>query len=337
MNSSTQLSQFEKALKNYYLQNGPNYTEGYLEKFLDSQLNEEYRNIVNSIQSTELLDSYFFKPDELIVIYRHYKYLPLKIHKHNFFEFIYVYTGNAVNYIGDKTIEMNEGDICILSPNTEHAIGVFSDDSVIYNILIKTDAFEADIFGLFSQNDVLSTFFSNSILIKLNSYIYFETFNDIVLKQYINYAIKEYQLKRKYRERMITNLVSALFITLLRNHDDKSTQPHFITEPHNKKVVEIIQYIHENYSTVTLYDVASYFSYSERHISRLIFQYSEQSFTSLITDIRLGKAKNLLRNTKLPVMDIANFVGYQDQSNFYRIFKKKFSVTPSSFRNNLFL
>lgn len=67
--------------------------------------------------------------------------------------------GSCTNYILEQTIQMKTGDICIIAPDTPHAISVFSDDSVIFNIILRTSTFETAFFGTLSDNDVLSDFF----------------------------------------------------------------------------------------------------------------------------------------------------------------------------------
>ena len=53
---------------------------------------------------------------------------------------------------------------------------------------------------------------------------------------------------------------------------------------------------------------------------------------AFLLEIRMEKAKQLLRDTKMPIQEIASVTGYKNLSNFTTAFKKKFNYTPSSLR-----
>jgi len=56
-----------------------------------------------------------------------------------------------------------------------------------------------------------------------------------------------------------------------------------------------------------------------------------QSATDYLTELRIGHAKQLLRDTDLLFRDIARKVGYSDEFYFSRKFKKEVGVSPSSY------
>ena len=47
---------------------------------------------------------------------------------------------------------------------------------------------------------------------------------------------------------------------------------------------------------------------------------------------RMEKAAELLENTNLKVIEIANSVGYENQGKFGTVFKKMYGVTPLEYR-----
>ena len=51
-----------------------------------------------------------------------------------------------------------------------------------------------------------------------------------------------------------------------------------------------------------------------------------------ITKKRIDKAKQLLTNTDLPIMTVAEYTGYPDYSYFTRVFRKETGVTPRAYR-----
>ena len=56
--------------------------------------------------------------------------------------------------------------------------------------------------------------------------------------------------------------------------------------------------------------------------------------TVTIQEERLKAAANLLKTTSLPIVEIMQEVGYENITYFYKIFKEKFKITPSIYRNH---
>ncbi|MEG0501781.1 MAG: helix-turn-helix transcriptional regulator, partial [Cellulosilyticaceae bacterium] len=60
-----------------------------------------------------------------------------------------------------------------------------------------------------------------------------------------------------------------------------------------------------------------------------------KNFREYIIDIRLEKAKEMIRNTELTIKEIGINIGYEDPNYFTKIFRKKIGITPSEYRNRL--
>jgi AraC-like DNA-binding protein len=71
---------------------------------------------------------------------------------------------------------------------------------------------------------------------------------------------------------------------------------------------------------------------SPGHLARLFRENKGLSFTDYLRNIRLQKAAEALRNTKLPVSRVGKNVGYHDGSRFALHFRKKFGMTPIAYR-----
>ena len=113
--------------------------------------------------SENLSEDQFFDAGTNVALFRHLRYLPPVRHSHRFFELTYVLSGTCRNRIGSELISMQEGDVCIIAPDHEHALSTFADDAVIYNVLIRSSTFETAFFGTLSGRDVLSAFFSHAL------------------------------------------------------------------------------------------------------------------------------------------------------------------------------
>lgn len=99
------------------------------------------------------------------------------------------------------------------------------------------------------------------------------------------------------------------------------------------RINRIVNYIQEHYVSVTLDDLSREFYLSKPYLSKYIREKSGKTFGDTVKDIRLRKAKTMLRNTGLRVENVAEAVGYQNVEHFNRLFKKKYGMTPVQFRN----
>lgn len=74
---------------------------------------------------------------------------------------------------------------------------------------------------------------------------------------------------------------------------------------------------------------------SENYLSRQVKQSTGRSVGTWIDIARLVRAKRLLADTSLPIIDVASAVGLDDQSYFARFFKRETGQTPSEFRKTM--
>lgn len=71
---------------------------------------------------------------------------------------------------------------------------------------------------------------------------------------------------------------------------------------------------------------------SENYLSRQIKQHTGRSVGAWIDIVRTIRAKKLLADSSVSIIDVAAAVGLDDQSYFARFFKRQTGMTPSEFR-----
>jgi AraC-like DNA-binding protein len=75
---------------------------------------------------------------------------------------------------------------------------------------------------------------------------------------------------------------------------------------------------------------------SANHLSEKFKQVTGINFVDYVAHIRFDKARELLRNTKLRISEIAFAVGFQSLSQFNRVFKRLAGKSPTEYRNKRF-
>lgn len=99
-------------------------------------------------------------------------------------------------------------------------------------------------------------------------------------------------------------------------------------------VQQAIIFIDENQHRpdMTLKDVANAVHLSSSHLAALFKAKTGISYKKYLTSRRIEQAKTLLRTSDLTVTDVAEAVGYQTVSNFYRLFQRETGLTPTAYR-----
>ena len=71
---------------------------------------------------------------------------------------------------------------------------------------------------------------------------------------------------------------------------------------------------------------------NESYVSRLFKNETGVNLTSYINLLKMGKAIELLKDPDVMVKEVANRLGFDEQSYFNRIFNKYLSSSPSEFK-----
>ncbi len=71
---------------------------------------------------------------------------------------------------------------------------------------------------------------------------------------------------------------------------------------------------------------------SREHLARCVKSYCGVTLSEFINQLRLNYISNLLIHTNINIIDMCYECGFQSMSNFYKIFKDKYGVSPMVFR-----
>jgi AraC-like DNA-binding protein len=103
----------------------------------------------------------------------------------------------------------------------------------------------------------------------------------------------------------------------------------------SRRIEKVIDYMNQNFSrTVSLGDVARLTNMTEVSFSRFFRSRTGITFMDSLLEIRLGHASRRLIDTTESVSEIAYDCGFNNISNFNRLFKKKKGCTPKEFRED---
>ena len=98
-------------------------------------------------------------------------------------------------------------------------------------------------------------------------------------------------------------------------------------------IARSLRYIKSNYTRkIKLTDISNELHVNPTYFSALFSQEMGRPFTDYILELRISKAKDLLRNTNMDIVDISGASGFENQSYFTKIFRKRTGQTPRQYR-----
>lgn len=103
----------------------------------------------------------------------------------------------------------------------------------------------------------------------------------------------------------------------------------------SRRVLKVKQFINDHYmDEIRLAQLADIAGMSPSAFSRFFKMHTGRNLSDYIIDIRLGYAARMLVDTNMSISEISFDCGFNNLSNFNRIFKRKKGCSPSEFREN---
>lgn len=100
-----------------------------------------------------------------------------------------------------------------------------------------------------------------------------------------------------------------------------------------KKMKQIVEFINNNIDKkLDVELLLSITNWTKRHLARVFMQYLNISPHKYILNKKIDKATLMLKQTDVPINEIAIELGFQNYSSFYAAFKRVTNETPENFR-----
>ncbi|NOV02802.1 helix-turn-helix transcriptional regulator [Paenibacillus planticolens] len=142
-------------------------------------------------------------------------------------------------------------------------------------------------------------------------------------KRYVQDTMKQETLEPIYH----------VFLDIFKAIQKQRTQD--VKEQSNQILTDTIkEMIEEQYKDLNLsmQSIAAAMKLSSAHVSKQFRLHESVSISEYINDVRLGKALQLLETKDYSITRIMEMVGYNNESYFFKLFKKKFGITPKEYR-----
>lgn len=270
--------------------------------------------------------------DVLYIADRHKKEFTYPIHNHSVYELNFVENAKGVRRIvGDSQEVIGDYDLCLItSPVLEHVWEqneCHSDD--IREITVQFDFSMSDE-TLFGRNPYASITrmmqeakkgLSFPLQAIMKVYGLLDTLSSVkdgfyAVQQFLTIL---YELSRCENARTLAS----------------SSYAKVTVEDDSRRILKVKNFISKNYmDELRLPELASLAGMSSSAFSRFFKLHTGRNISEYIIDLRLGYAARMLVDTDKSISEIGFDCGFNNLSNFNRIFKKKKGCSPSEFRES---
>ncbi|MBQ7064043.1 MAG: AraC family transcriptional regulator [Firmicutes bacterium] len=137
------------------------------------------------------------------------------------------------------------------------------------------------------------------------------------------FHILQLPTREKKKDWILTNLIMPIMDLMHRK-----------TNAHRQLIVNtMINYVHNEYQGGLDIEVcATRLNYSAVYLRKVFKDAVGVSFKQYASQFILSKAKTMLAETNIPVMEIAESLGFSNSQNFIRFFRKEEQITPGQYR-----
>lgn len=131
-------------------------------------------------------------------------------------------------------------------------------------------------------------------------------------------------------EDLVNRVCEQALTDRVRNPNDRQRLPlRARLGVQNSKVLSIIEYMEANISEpLQLVEIADFVGLSRRQIERLFQQHMGRSPARYYLEIRLDRARHLLMQSTMPVVDVAIACGFVSASHFSKCFREMYGKSP---------
>lgn len=244
---------------------------------------------------------------------------PYRMHKHDYFEWMWVTENNGLLKVEDTIYDLGPGDFYLVPPGVNHA-DVCTAASQPYKALwchYRNESIVAH-FETYAPPERMRTAalisspvpaLSASILLTLQS---------------------ELETPEPHTKALCGSLLSALTHIMLRAFESSLAEE--ADELPGMIIRRVLDYLNRNYhKSITLDDLAHVCHRSRNYLATIFKQETGKTIGETLTHIRVERAKHLLLQDRLPVHEVARSVGYSSPEHFSRMFVRCTQIPPSQY------
>lgn len=252
------------------------------------------------------------------------------VHKHTYFEIIFILKGNGIHNINGNTFRYTDGDVFLLGPEDFHYFEII--DLTEFCFIRFNESFHKDYIGDkdSSWQQIIKT------LLYTSSQSRGSIIQDKQEKQKLRHLLTvlegEYENHHsQYFEKLRDSLMRSMMIILARNLLGQTPARPVLKDSVEAILMYIRQHIYKP-TELSLEHLAKVFNYAPAYISNFFKKQTGESLKQYIIKHKIKLIEARLLYSQLTIDEIADEFGYTDESHFCKQFRKYTGSTPTAFR-----
>ena len=258
------------------------------------------------------------------------KYFDKPWHFHKEYELVYINKTKGTRFIGDHVSFFEDGDLALLGPNIPH---LYRNSDEYY----KNNKLTArSIFIHFTEDFLGDTFFDLPEMKQVKKLLERSSLGLEVFGK--SNAFVKNKLVEMNEQKPANRLMNLLEI-LVYMSTSKDIRPILsktftaTSDNDTDRIDTVLQFILKNYKNdIYIEEIASKLNMSIASFSRYFKHHTHKTFSNYVTEIRISHACRLMMDSHHNISEICYMSGFENQSNFYRHFKKFTGVIPKEYK-----
>lgn len=253
------------------------------------------------------------------------------VHGHeDFCELVIVIEGSAEHIVDSERFPVRKGDVFVMGKEIDHGYDNCSNFHIC-NIMFRPEALLARDYDIkkhagFHALFMLEAQLNNAQGFRSRLHLSHAEFSEI--KILLDSAISEYDSEKPGKNTMLHAYFMQIVTKLSRLYDAPAKHREI------SGIAEAAAFMEQHYmEDITIDNVLDISHYSQRHFIRLFSAAYNTTPQKHLMNIRIRHACKLLRESMLPITEIALRCGFGDSNYFSRAFRKMRGVTPSQYRS----
>lgn len=266
-----------------------------------------------------------------------------KLHKHDYFELLFVVSAHLEMQIESRLCQFYRGDVCILNCSTRHAEHYEPDTELFYLVLSPDYLLNFPRGEGPALSPELWRFFSKALhgsLLQNKDYVAFQWRGDnipVILRRVMTEIRGIFTEKMPGYPLFVRGQVCRMFSIL---SDPQYYETKFVdlgTDESFSLALSAKQVLDKTNYRMSKLQLAEQLNYSAEHINRVFQHHYGCTIPTYNRRICLKRAAELLRETPLPVHEICRQLGFVNRTNFYILFEQEYGLTPAEYRRKNYL
>lgn len=245
--------------------------------------------------------------------------------KHDYYELTFVDRGSLETTIENNAYVINEKELMIYGPGQFHTQRISEGQSCSYVTVV---------FSMDNLTPNISDAENNLLLNKVFTY-------DKKIYSLLRDFVQESSIQVPYLNSLMTCLLQEIIIRLLRSEFiiHREEKPVSLTRQHyqDELLERILTYIDQSIcEPLTIAEICQKFSISRSSLQLLFKENLEQTPKKYISDLKLEKSCQLIREQKYSISEISLLLGFNSIHYFSRAFTHKYNMAPSEYSKQMF-